>query len=149
MTSQISVNEKLLKIPLGFPAKAGHSAETPFHKGGQSGRRIFSAAEAINWHLSLTQFISALYRASWMASGTISIHSNSLQIHNFKKLIHILPAPQYRSNIFHLISHTLCAAVPKSFSAPCVFVWKNENGEILNFEETIPFSHSFGKLNPS
>ena len=115
MTSQISVNEKLLKVLLG-------SAETPFHKGGQSGRRIFSAADAINWHLSLTQFISALYQASWIASGTISIHSNSLPIPNFKKLIPMLQAPQYKSNIFHLISHTLCAAAPKSFSAPCVFV---------------------------
>jgi hypothetical protein len=82
-----------------------------------------------------------------MASGTISIHSNSFPIHNFKKLIPILPAPQYKSSIFHLISHTLCAAVPKSFSAPCVFVWKNENGDILNFEETILSQFSFGKLN--
>ena len=87
ITSQISVNEKLLKIPLG-------SAETPFHKGGQSGRRIFSAADAMNWHLSLTQFISALYQASWMASGTISIPNNSFPIPNFKKLIPMLPAPQ-------------------------------------------------------
>jgi hypothetical protein len=97
----------------------------------------------------LTQFISALYRASWIASGTISIPNSSLPIPNFKKLIHILPAPQYKSNIFHLISHTLCAAVPKSFSAPCVFVWKNENGDILNFEETISSDSSFWKLNSS
>ena len=108
-----------------------------------SGRRIFSAADAMNWHFSLTQFISALYRASWMASDTISIHNNSFPIHNFKKLIPILPAPQYRSSIFHLISQILCAAVPKSFSAQCVFVWKNENGEILNFEDTISFDSSF------
>jgi hypothetical protein len=133
MTSQMSVK----KSPL-----------PPFIKGESvSGRRIFSAAEAINWHLSLTQFISALFQASSIASGTISIHSNSLPIPNFKKLIPILPAPQYKSNIFHLISHTLCAAVPKSFSAPCVFVWKNENGDILNFEETISSDSSFWKLN--
>ncbi|MBQ2551618.1 MAG: hypothetical protein II563_02065, partial [Treponema sp.] len=80
MTSQISVK----KFPL-----------PPFIKGESvSGRRIFSAADAMNWHLSLTQFISALYQASWMASGTISIHNNSFPIHNFKKLIPILPAPQ-------------------------------------------------------
>jgi hypothetical protein len=78
-----------------------------------------------------------------MASGTISIPSNSLPIPNFKKLIPMLQAPQYKSNIFHLISQTLCAAVPKSFSAPCVFVWKNENGDILNFEETISSEFSF------
>jgi hypothetical protein len=59
-----------------------------------SGRRIFSAADAMNWHLSLTQFISALYQASWIASGTISIHNNSFPIPNFKKPIPILPAPQ-------------------------------------------------------
>jgi hypothetical protein len=59
-----------------------------------SGIKIFSAADAINWHLFLIPFISALYRASCIASGTISIHNNSLQIHNFKKLIPILHAPQ-------------------------------------------------------
>ncbi|MBO4516768.1 hypothetical protein J5751_05060 [bacterium] len=99
----------------------GKSFKVSFHAV-LSGNRIFSAADAMNWHLSLTQFISALYHASWIASGTISIHNNSLQIHSFKKLIPILQAQQYRSKIFHLISQILCAHVPKSFSAPCVFV---------------------------
>ena len=141
MTSHMSVSISQ-EISTSPPLVSGAMSD-------ESGRRIFSAADAMNLHLSLIQLISALCRASCIASGTISIHSNSSQIHDFKKLIQILPAPQYKSNTFHLISQMFCIQVANSLSAQCVFVWKNENGEILNLAEIVSLVSLFVNCNSS
>jgi len=54
----------------------------------------FSAGAAKNVHLSSNQFILALYRASVIASSTISIHTNLSHLPCLSNDIHIVHAPQ-------------------------------------------------------
>ena len=96
---------------------------------------IFSAGEATKKDFSCKPLILALYSASTIAASTISTQISSFPIPILKKESPILPAPQYRSKIFPSIAPKSLSPVQKSFWAPSVLVWKNEEGEILNFND--------------
>lgn len=62
-------------------------------------RNAFSAGAARKMTSSSMPLIFAFCRASVMASSTISIQTNLFPFPAFKKLMPMLPVPQYRSNI--------------------------------------------------
>jgi len=82
----------------------------------------FSAGLAKKTTSSSIPLIFALYHASVIASSTISIQTSLLPLPDFKKLIPIVPVPQYKSNIVHSICPTIRIAWPKSCCAQRVFV---------------------------
>jgi len=82
----------------------------------------FSAGLARKITLSSSPFIFALCRASVIASSTISIHTSLFPFPAFKKLMPMLPVPQYRSSIVHSIVPTIFMAWLKSCCAQSVFV---------------------------
>jgi len=64
----------------------------------------------------------ALCQASTIASSTISIPTNLSHIPNLRKLIPILPVPQYKSKIVPLVYPVIFAAVWNNVCAAKVFV---------------------------
>jgi hypothetical protein len=105
--------------------------------------KAFSLGEAKKKQLASIQFILALCCASIIASSTISIQTKSDQIQFFSKLIHIVHVQQYRSNMVHFTYHNISCAFENNFCAQNVFVWKKENGDILNVVSVLSARFSF------